>query len=258
MTERQMLALVNIFAFYRQAFHLKGPNRTELLQKRLSPHDLQLKINDGSDQMISMEMNKYLVLCGILIILLNLMGTESKAKGFDRLPEIIIVSHYWYQDPPSSRGFPCPSFFISKDIIEYGCYPSSKLLIARERIDSYSLGLSPDVHFDDERSDEVKPEQFIYQARFRNSGLKAIKAIDWDYVFLDPETGKELARRRFNNEEKLKPGQSRTFVHSSSSPPTLIVKVENLTKKDSETYREMVVVQKIVYADGTAWTKGVN
>src|SRR5687768_10439576 len=50
--------------------------------------------------------------------------------------------------------------------------------------------------------------QFLYSVQVRNGGSKAIKAIDWDYVFFDTNNQNELGRRQFRSEEKIAPGKS--------------------------------------------------
>ncbi len=48
---------------------------------------------------------------------------------------------------------------------------------------------------------------FNYKLSVRSAGPKAIKEIDWDYVFTDAATGEELGRREFTSAEKIDPGK---------------------------------------------------
>lgn len=96
---------------------------------------------------------------------------------------------------------------------------------------------------------------FLYKASFRNDGSKAIKAIDWDYVFLDMATGEELGRRRFADAEGIAPGKTREPSHLIVSPPTHRISAHALGKNERDGLREQVIIVRVSYADGTTWRR---
>jgi hypothetical protein len=106
-----------------------------------------------------------------------------------------------------------------------------------------------------EQQKEIAPgaPEFVYMVRIRNSGPKKIKAILWDYVFVEPQTGIELGRHTFVSESELSPGKIKTLLATSTRPPTRVISVRMLIDNDSGTYGEQVAIKRIIYSDGSVW-----
>jgi hypothetical protein len=96
---------------------------------------------------------------------------------------------------------------------------------------------------------------FLYKISLKNTGEKTFKEIDWDYVFSDAATGAEMSRREFTAVERLAPGKQKEFTFFSPNPPTRIVSVDKLGKRERDTIREHVVIIRILYADGSVWQR---
>ncbi|HEX6626092.1 MAG TPA: hypothetical protein VF064_20405, partial [Pyrinomonadaceae bacterium] len=94
---------------------------------------------------------------------------------------------------------------------------------------------------------------FNYKVSLRNTGAKAIREIDWDYVFYDVTSGQELGRRQFTGVEKIDPGKRKELSFLVHSPPTQSISVYSLGRKEREGLREQVVVVRVLYEDGTVW-----
>lgn len=94
---------------------------------------------------------------------------------------------------------------------------------------------------------------FLYKISLRNNGAKAIKEFDWDYVFFDRVTGQELGRRQFTGAEKIGPGKRKELSFLVSSPPTMLISVYALDKRERDSLREEVVLVRVLYDDGTVW-----
>ncbi|MCM3904317.1 MAG: hypothetical protein ND866_21695 [Pyrinomonadaceae bacterium] len=94
---------------------------------------------------------------------------------------------------------------------------------------------------------------FNYKLSVHNSGPKAIKEVDWDYVFTDPATGEELGRREFTSVEKIGPGKRKELSVFISSPPTQRISVYTLGKRERDGLVGQAIVVRILYDDGTAW-----
>lgn len=95
-------------------------------------------------------------------------------------------------------------------------------------------------------------QDFVYRARVRNNADRNIKAIQWDYVFLDPITNAELQRHTFYSEVKLRPGKTKLLVESSPTPPTRIIPLRLLFTDSSLTYIERVEIRSVIYADDSS------
>ncbi|HEX8458935.1 MAG TPA: hypothetical protein VF656_16700 [Pyrinomonadaceae bacterium] len=96
---------------------------------------------------------------------------------------------------------------------------------------------------------------YTYKAKVTNHDARTITAIEWDYVFYDQATEKELARHPLKNRVKLQPGKTVELSRRTASPPTNVVDVNKTDKKLKEQYTERVEIQRIEYADGTSWQR---
>lgn len=96
---------------------------------------------------------------------------------------------------------------------------------------------------------------FMYKLTLRNNGARAVREVEWDYVFTDAATGQELGRHQFAGAEKIGPGKKREFSYFIPSPPTRTVSADALNRKEREGLAEQVVVVRVLYEDGTVWQR---
>jgi hypothetical protein len=94
---------------------------------------------------------------------------------------------------------------------------------------------------------------FMYRASMKNLSTKAIKEIDWDYIFLDAATGEELDRRQFTSVQNIGPGKQKELTFTLPTPPTRRVSVYSLDKKERAGIGEKVIIVRVTYADGSVW-----
>lgn len=90
---------------------------------------------------------------------------------------------------------------------------------------------------------------FQYHVTLRNTGKKVIESVDYEYLFIDPNTQKVASRHRFSGGERMDPGKQKKLTHFRRTPPTFTVSADNLNKP----FIERVLIKRIVYADGTIW-----
>lgn len=94
---------------------------------------------------------------------------------------------------------------------------------------------------------------FGYKLQVNNLGDKAIKEIDWDYVFTDEISGEELGRRQFTSVEKVAPGKRKELIVRASAAPSNRISVYSLGKDEHKGMVELVVILRLLYDDGTTW-----
>jgi hypothetical protein len=92
-----------------------------------------------------------------------------------------------------------------------------------------------------------------YSMKFRNGGAKTIKAVAWEYIFLDPNSKKEMGRHRFSSYQKVSPNKSATLQAKSASPPSHVASIEGLGKDERSPFLEKAVIKCVLYTDGTRW-----
>jgi hypothetical protein len=96
---------------------------------------------------------------------------------------------------------------------------------------------------------------FRYKLSVRNEGPKAVREVDWDYVFTDASTHEELGRLKFTSDERVSPGKSKEFSFFVPRPPTLRVSAYALDKTERAGLDEQVVLVRVLYDDGTVWQR---
>lgn len=94
---------------------------------------------------------------------------------------------------------------------------------------------------------------FLYRVSLRNTGEKTIKAVDWDYIFIDSTSQIVTGRLEFTSEEKIGPGKSKQISAMSRRPPAATVSIYQLDKTERQGLDGQVVIVRIEYTDGTVW-----
>ena len=108
----------------------------------------------------------------------------------------------------------------------------------------------------EEQKKPGKPPRYVfrYELTVQNTGPKAIKEIDWDYLFVDETTGELLGQREFTSVETVQPGKKKQLSILASSPPTHLISVHSLGSNERKGLAGKVVILRILYDDGTVWT----
>jgi len=94
---------------------------------------------------------------------------------------------------------------------------------------------------------------YRYKVSVRDGGQKAIKSIDWDYVFLDPDTQAEVGRQQFTSDEKIGPGKEKQLSVFQLAPPTRTVSAGASGRKEAPPFIERIILVRVEYSDGSAW-----
>ena len=96
---------------------------------------------------------------------------------------------------------------------------------------------------------------FLYKVTLRNDGARAVKAVEWDYVFTDAATGQVVGLHQFAGEGKIAPGKKKEFSFFIPSPPARTVSADALNSREREGLAEEVVVVRVLYDDGADWQR---
>ena len=104
----------------------------------------------------------------------------------------------------------------------------------------------------------VSSIHYLYEAKIKNTGVKTIRAIVWEYSLFDPETNVEVGRHRFSGKTTVRSGKTVNLIGRSTKPPTGIVEVTKSGVGSRITYHERIVIQRIEYDDGTFWERALN
>ncbi|HWN08361.1 MAG TPA: hypothetical protein VNO50_03665 [Pyrinomonadaceae bacterium] len=94
---------------------------------------------------------------------------------------------------------------------------------------------------------------YLYKAKIRNNGTKAIRGVIWHFVLVDSGTATEVGRHRFIGKVSIKAGKSAELVARSRVPPTRIVRAGKSSGEQPGKNTERVIIERIEYDDGTFW-----
>lgn len=97
--------------------------------------------------------------------------------------------------------------------------------------------------------------QFLYKVSVVNTGLKTIKAVDWDFIFFNINTQSEAGRLELTSEEKIGPGKTKELNVMTSKPPAKTVSVYALDKSERQGLDGQAVIMRIEYTDGSVWQR---
>jgi len=95
------------------------------------------------------------------------------------------------------------------------------------------------------------PVYYVYSLKMRNDAEKEIEGIAWDYLFLDPNTGAELARHQFLSYVKTGHLHAATLLAQTRTPPVRILRATG--QKAQPRPIERAEIQCILYTDDTVW-----
>jgi hypothetical protein len=99
---------------------------------------------------------------------------------------------------------------------------------------------------------------YFFEATVRNSGVKKIRRLVWEYVFTEPGGGGEVGYRVFESAVKLGPGKSAKVVGIVVRDVLTVAEgkaAEEAARRSRGKYTETVSVRRIVYEDGTIWDR---
>jgi len=91
---------------------------------------------------------------------------------------------------------------------------------------------------------------YRYRVNLKNTGIKLVKAIVWDYQASDSDQFTEATHRQFRCTAKIKPNQNQRVEGFSVLPPTRVIKATG-----TKSFSERVIINRIEYADGTSWQR---
>lgn len=91
---------------------------------------------------------------------------------------------------------------------------------------------------------------FRYRVSLKNTGIKVVKAVVWDYQASATDEFNDPVHRQFRCTAKMKPNQSERFEGFSTLPPTRVI-----TASREKSFSERVILNRIEYADGTSWQR---
>ncbi|HBB89991.1 MAG TPA: hypothetical protein DC047_20495 [Blastocatellia bacterium] len=98
-------------------------------------------------------------------------------------------------------------------------------------------------------------DTFSYEAKIQNGSKKTIDVVFWEYQFIDQASPLSTTRRQFLCGAGIKPGKEKDLQASSLSGPSDVVSVDTLANGSGKRFLEMVLINRVEYADGSIWER---
>ena len=195
----------------------------------------------------------------LLVIASSVAVCAQTALGSSDQPELLVVKFGWSKERVGWQADPFGGPLENFDEMRVRARNEKRVQDAKRGGSGAELSKAES----DSRTDAVLTAEihksgpgrygFIYKVEIHNPGTKAVKAVDWDYVFLDANTQEELGRRQFSSLEKISPGKTRELKFFIRTPPTQRISINSLNKSERANLNEAVVIVRIEYADGSVW-----
>jgi hypothetical protein len=91
---------------------------------------------------------------------------------------------------------------------------------------------------------------FRYRVSLKNTGVKIVKAVVWDYQASATDQFTDSTHRMFRCTAKIKPNEKERIDGYSVLPPTRVI-----TAVGTKSFSERVIVNRIEHTDGTSWQR---
>lgn len=98
----------------------------------------------------------------------------------------------------------------------------------------------------------ARGNEYSYSVELQNLAVKKVQAVEWDYVFVEAGTGKELRRHSFRSDVGIGVGKRKKVEVESAAGPHAVVDVNVLS---GESAGERVEIKRVIYSDGTKWER---
>ncbi len=193
------------------------------------------------------------------LLLFVFSATNPSAAFVQGGEEFSILKFSWQRERIAPRA--SVAEFASADALREQARNEGRLASARNSQDKGTLG-RVETSVNRQNDAEAKARQtapprdgYRYKVTLRNDGQKVIKSIEWDYLFIDPSTQREVAHHQFASDDTIKPGKSKEVSVLYLIPPVKTISADVLGKKGQMSFQEQVVVVRIFYSDGSVWQR---
>lgn len=171
---------------------------------------------------------------------------------------VVILGHSWVKERIRQR--PSASPLASQEELIKQSRLERQLAIARNTDRGMATKVEGEIIRQEDANAKARqtapPEDgYRYSVKLRNDGGKTIKSIDWDYLFIDAETSREVARHQFTSDDTIKPGKSKEISVLYLIPPVRTVDARRLNKKGLAPYTQQVVIVRLQFSDGSVWQR---
>lgn len=196
------------------------------------------------------------------MILLTGSAAAQVSTSTSGAPDVIVLKITWRRVQPSNPKLNEARLSASPDYAARVAVNAERIYAANSARQSgadtpppvlLSLPAIPD------SPPSVRPwSGFIYEFTVRNTGAKTVRQVVFEYSFTDPGTQKKVGRRQYKSNVKIRPGLTANLVVRTSLRPIGTIDATQAGQNQQVQSPEQVVIQRIKYADGSAWQRGAK
>lgn len=98
-------------------------------------------------------------------------------------------------------------------------------------------------------------QRYSYTIKVQNTGDRAVRLVEWAYVFVETGTGKEVGRHRHVSRVKIAPGKSKELTGHSTSPLIQVLDAGSAAGDSKPQLTEQVIISRVEYEAGQPWIR---
>ena len=97
-------------------------------------------------------------------------------------------------------------------------------------------------------TESIFEPQYQVAVALKNTGTKAIRAVDWTFLLVDPVNSAQIKRYDIHSKQQIAPGESKVLL-KDVSPPT------GRSSDPKNRANQKVIILRVEYVDGTTWKR---
>ena len=172
-------------------------------------------------------------------------------------PDLIVLEKSWHKEPQVGSGGPSNPLGPNEALINQTQLEKAAI---RQREDDSRPGQTTQARMPVPAPRPIPPARsvvitYVYKIKVKNTGSKAIKSVEWEYQFLNPQTLDVMGYRRITSDTKLSPGKTKKLERRFTRQPTILVNANQLDKKYRDQFTERVIIHRIQYSDDSVWQR---
>jgi hypothetical protein len=197
----------------------------------------------------------------LFLLLLPLLLFPVPQQDNEAQPPVTVVKFGWTRDRQPAENA------VSASVPPMAAMTANDKLYARQRRVNDPAGMrDPNADTLDSRASELErivsqsraPEPvsgYAYQVKVQNGGSQPTLTVFWEYEFTEKGNPANSTHRDFLCLVKIKPEQERDLRVFSLRGPSDTVSWKNAGKMNGGQLNEAVKINRVEYADGTAWQR---
>jgi hypothetical protein len=99
----------------------------------------------------------------------------------------------------------------------------------------------------------VRTQLYVYSMELTNNGRKPIRAVLWDFIFLDAGNRAAAGRHTLANLQQINLQERKTLRFTARAAPPRVVSAQGLKKDQRSPFVLNISIRCVLFTDGSTW-----